>query len=242
MFAAMIAPNARVHAQAAATKAQATENSTTTPAPREGSWMTMHENFLKRSKEGKIDLLFLGDSITRGWDSRNKEGHGAREVWDRYYGARNAANFGIGGDRTQHVLWRLEHGEVDGISPKLVVLMIGTNNAGSNSPAEIAAGIEAIVAKLREKLPMTKILLLAVFPRGEKPGPVRERLQAVNARIARLDDDKWVHYLDIGNHFLAEDGTISREIMPDFLHLTRKGYQIWAEAIEPTVWTLTEDS
>ena len=152
--------------------------------------MKLHESFLERAKEGNIDLLFLGDSITQGWANN--------DVWKRFYAPRNAANFGIGGDRTQHVLWRLEHGEVDGIHPKVVVLMIGTNNSGSNTAEEIANGVTAIVKSIREKLPETKILLLGVFPRAEKPGSIRDKLAAVNAQIAKLDDGKTVKYLDIG--------------------------------------------
>jgi lysophospholipase L1-like esterase len=215
--------------------------SSTTPAPRDGNWMKMHERFLEQAKKGNIDLLFLGDSITQGWLGRNGQGEGPIEVWDRYYVPRNAADFGIGGDRTQHVLWRLDNGEVDGIKPKVVVLMIGTNNVGSNSADEIAEGIKAIVAKLRDKLPESKLLLLAVFPRGEKPGPAREKIAAVNESISKLDDGKMIKYLDIGKSFLNEDGTISRDVMPDFLHLTRKGYRIWADSMEPTLWSLLDE-
>jgi lysophospholipase L1-like esterase len=208
----------------------------TEPKPRDGNWMKRHEAFLERAKQGNIDLLFLGDSITAGWDGKN-----GKAVWERFYGPRHAANFGIGGDRTQHVLWRLDNGEIDGIKPGVAVLMIGTNNARTNSSDEIAEGIEAIVKKLREALPETKILLLAVFPRGEKPGPVREKLAAVNQRIARLDDGKYVKYLDIGARFVNDDGTISKEIMPDYLHLSSRGYRIWADAMEPTLWSMLDE-
>ena len=123
----------------------------------------MHEQFLDQARKGNIDLLFLGDSITQGWHNN--------EVWKRFYGPRHAANFGIGGDRTQHVLWRIENGEIDGIHPRVAVLMIGTNNAGSNSADEIAAGVTAIVQELRKRLPETKVLLLGVFPAA--PSPIR---------------------------------------------------------------------
>jgi lysophospholipase L1-like esterase len=188
----------------------------------------MHESFLKRGKEGKIGVLFLGDSITQGWG-------GARPVWDASFGKYDPANFGIGGDRTQHVLWRIENGELDGISPKAVVLMIGTNNSGY--PAEdIVKGDAKIVEQIRKKLPETKILLLAIFPRGADPADpkvaaLRDKLKTVNAELAKLDDGKQVRYLDIGPKFLESDGKLSPEIMPDFLHLSRKGYQIWADAI-----------
>ncbi len=216
-------------------------NSTTEPAPRGGSPAKMHEDFLRQAKQGNIDLLFLGDSITQGWNKKDLTGQGPRQVWDRYYGARHAANFGVGGDRTQHVLWRLEHGEVDGINPKVVVLMIGTNNINSNTPAEIADGVTAIVKRLHNKLPETKILLLAVFPRGENPAPVRDRIKDLNERISKLDDGgKTVRYLDIGRVFLNPNGTISREIMPDSLHLSRQGYALWADAIEPTLHSMLD--
>ncbi len=206
------------------------------PAPRDGRWMDLHNRFVERAKQAKsekIDLLFLGDSITQGWNNN--------EVWKRFYGPRNAANFGIGGDRTQHVLWRIQNGELDGIAPKVVVLMIGTNNAGSASSDQIAQGVTAIVKELRRRLPESKILLLGVFPRGQKPNPTRDKLREVNETISRLDDGSHVKYLDIGKVFLDEDGTISKEIMPDYLHLTLKGYRLWADAMEPTLWSMLDE-
>ncbi|MGC8641066.1 MAG: platelet-activating factor acetylhydrolase IB subunit [Isosphaeraceae bacterium] len=207
--------------------------STVIPASREGWWMKLHESFLDRAKKGHVDLLFLGDSITQGWHDN--------DVWKRFYEPRHAANFGIGGDQTQHVLWRIRHGELDGIHPRVVVLMIGTNNVGSNSADEIAQGITAIIKDLRQKLPETRILLLGVFPRGEKPNPGREKLEEVNRQIRGLDDGSHVTYLDIGKAFLNPDGSISHEIMPDFLHLTARGYRIWADAMEPTLWRLLDE-
>jgi lysophospholipase L1-like esterase len=201
--------------------------------PREGAWMDLHNRFVERARQGHVDLLFLGDSITQGWNDN--------EVWKRFYGARNAANFGIGGDRTQHVLWRIRNGELDTIEPKVVVLMIGTNNASSGTDEEIAQGVTAIVEEFRQRLPKARILLLGVFPRGEKPNPTREKLDAVNRRIAGLDDGSHVKFLDIGKAFLDADGTIAREIMPDHLHLSRKGYRIWADAMEPTLWSLLDE-
>ena len=203
-------------------------------------WMKMHQAFLDRAKKKDVDLLFLGDSITQGW--------GENATWKRHYSPRNAANFGIGGDRTQHVLWRIEHGEIDGINPRVAVLMIGTNNIGSNSPVEIAEGVKAIVARLREKLPMTKLLVLGVFPRGENrandTAAKRESAKAsdipgkINAVIAQLDDGKSIKYMDISKAFLNDDGTIPKALMPDFLHLSDAGYRRWADAIEPTLWEM----
>lgn len=190
-----------------------------------------HQQINARTAEGDIELVFLGDSITEGW------GGAGKDVWERYYGSRKAANMGVGGDQTQHVLWRLEHGNIDGLSPRLVVLMIGTNNAPGDTYTadEIAAGVEAIVRTLRAKLPETKVLVLGVFPRGAQPDAQREKLAAINQVIAKQADEKAVFYLDIGDKFLEPDQSISPEIMPDYLHLSPKGYAIWAEAIEPTV-------
>jgi beta-glucosidase len=192
-------------------------------------WQQRHAAMNARVKQGNVDLIFIGDSITQAWE-------GAKEVWGKYYGKRNAVNLGIGGDQTQHVLWRLDHGNIDGISPKLAVLMIGTNNAHGNSSEQIAEGVKAIVEKLRAKLPKTKVLVLGIFPRGPNN---QDHLRQVNAKanqiIAKLADNQNVFYLDIGPKFLEADGTLTKEVMPDLLHLTPKSYQIWAEAIEPTV-------
>ena len=192
------------------------------------TWKGKHEAFLKRAKEGTIDLLFLGDSITEGW--------GGNAVWQKHYGALNAANFGIGGDTTQNVLWRIANGEVDGIAPKLVVLLIGTNNFGLNgdAPEGVAKGVAAVAGALRKKLPKSKILLLAVFPRDAQPKTdMRNKIAKLNPLIAALEDKKNVRYLDLGAKFLAPDGTLPKEIMPDALHLSEKGYQVWAEAMDP---------
>ena len=197
-------------------------------------FLKTHESYVTTAKAGGVDVLFLGDSITAGWRGNGKE------VWEKSFAAYKTANFGIGGDRTQHVLWRITNGELDGIKPKVVVLMIGTNNSGSDDDAGIAKGVTAIVKAIHAKSADTKVLLLAVFPRGEKPNPQREKLAKVNATIAKLDDGKSVHYLDIGGKFLKEDGTLTKDIMPDFLHLSKAGYQIWADAITPKLAELAK--
>jgi beta-glucosidase len=207
-------------------------NTATDPQPRsDGWWTARHESMNKRVALGNVDLIFIGDSITHSWEGAGKD------VWDKYYGKRNAVNLGISGDRTQHVLWRLDHGNIDGIHPKLAVIMIGTNNSNGadNTAEEIGAGITAIVEKLRAKLPETKVLVLAIFPRGEKPGPQREKNAKASEIAARLADNRHVFYLDIGPKFLAPDGTLSKDIMNDFLHPNAKGYEIWAAAIEDKV-------
>lgn len=223
------APAQAVKAKAA--KKPAVRGPATAPVPRDQPWWkNRHDAINARVKQGNVDLIFIGDSITQGWEGAGKE------VWQEFYGKRNAANLGIGGDQTQHVLWRLQHGNLDGISPKLAVVMIGTNNASAYAPEEIAAGIEAIVNTLRTKLPNTKVLLLGIFPRGAMPS---DRLRQVNAKtnaiICKLADGQNVVFLDIGKVFLQPDGTLTKEIMPDLLHLSPKGYRLWAEAIEPEV-------
>jgi beta-glucosidase len=211
------------------------DHAATKPVPREAGWLVMHEAINKVVQKGDVQLAFIGDSITQGW--------GNNETWKKYYGHRQAVNMGIGGDRTEHVLWRLDHGNIEGISPKVAVLMIGTNNSNKNAYTadEIGDGIIAIVQKLRAKLPETKILLLGIFPRGENPNPQREKNASASAKAAKLADGKHVFFLDIGEKFLDEKGHLSKEIMPDFLHLSPKGYQIWAEAIEPKLAELLGD-
>src|SRR5262245_5862194 len=212
------------------------------PAPRDVNWTKRHDKFVEIAKKGDVDLLFLGDSITDAWGG---EGHPPRaagtKVFETEFGALKAANFGIGGDRTQHVLWRLQNGELDGIKPRVVMLMIGTNNSNGkdNTAEEIADGVTAIVKEIHKRSPKTKVLLLGVFPRGPKPNPQREKLKQVNSIIAKLDDGgKTVKYLDIGDKFLESDGTLPKETMPDFLHLSEKGYQIWADAVKGPIQEL----
>ena len=185
----------------------------------------------KRTKQGNVDLLFLGDSITQSWRDIGKD------VWQKYYGNRNAVNVGLSGDCTQNVLWRLDHDNINGIFPKVVVLMIGTNNsvALDVTAEDIADGIIAIVCKLREKWPKAKVLLLAIFPRGQYPGAERIKNARASQIASKIADGKMIYYLDIGPKFLNLDGSISPDIMPDYLHLTPEGYQIWAVSMEPTL-------
>lgn len=212
----------------------------TTPAksPRAG-WEQRHAEMVAEARKGGIDLLFIGDSITDGWRgaARGTWDSGG-DVWKRCFAPLKAANFGICGDQTSHLLWRLQNGELDGITPKLAVLMIGTNNSSAgHRPADIAAGIAAIIDTLKAKTPGTRVLLLAIFPAGASAQDSRRvNNQAVNRIIAKFDDGgTTVKFLDIGVKFLQPDGTISKAIMPDLLHLSAKGYQIEAEAILPVI-------
>lgn len=198
----------------------------------QAGFMGLHEKFLATAKEGKAQLLFLGDSITQGW------GGAGKDVWAKSFDKWTPANFGIGGDQTQHVLWRIENGELVGIKPKATVIMIGTNNTGRDSAEDIAKGVTKIVETVHAKLPDTKILLLGVFPRGTKPdGKLAntgyEKIKQVNAIISKLDGKNNVSYLDIGEKFVQGKDALDAAIMPDFLHLSPAGYQIWADAITP---------
>jgi arylsulfatase A-like enzyme/lysophospholipase L1-like esterase len=203
------------------------------PAHRLGAdwWKKRHAQKSNEANSGPHPLIFIGDSITHSWENAGKA------TWDNYYAKHNALNLGFSGDRTEHVLWRLDHGELrKQQDAKAIVMMIGTNNTGRNQqdPGETADGIERILSVLRARCPKAKVLLLGIFPRENKPdGKLRQINDAINERIAKLDDGDRVHYLDIGDKFLSADGTLTTEIMPDFLHPKEKGYEIWAEAIAP---------
>jgi len=200
-------------------------------------WQKRHELTSAAVKRAKPQILFIGDSITHFFGGEQFDSYALRgqPTWGEFYAPRNAGNLGFGWDKTENVLWRLQHGAIDGIAPKLAVMMIGTNNTGTCSAPDIAAGIEAIVLEFEKRLPQSKILLLGVFPRGEKPNPQREKIAEINQIIAKLDGTHHVTFLDIGAKFLTPDGLITKDIMPDFLHPNEKGYRIWAEAIEPMV-------
>ena len=192
-----------------------------------------HQGFLEVAKAGGIDLLFVGDSITDGWRK------GGLEVWNKYFAPLKAANFGIGGDTTQGVLWRMQNGELEGFNAKLIVLMLGTNNINRNPNADIAEGDRLIVEEFKKRQPQARVLILGVFPRGvEATNPFRASIKEINGMLAKLADNKRVFYMDIGEKFLTPDGTLTAEIMPDALHPNLAGYQIWADAIGDRVAAL----
>lgn len=199
-------------------------------------WIPRHEQKLAASREQEVDLLFLGDSITQGWENAGAE------VWDDYYAERNAFNLGFSGDRTENVLWRLQQGEVAAIEPEVVVLMIGTNNTGHRQdPAEeTAAGVEAIITELNQRLPEAEILLLAIFPRGATPeDPLRQLNRDINQQLERLASQRSeVTFLDINHVFLDDQGNLPAHIMPDMLHPNARGYRLWAQAMEPKLQEL----
>jgi lysophospholipase L1-like esterase len=236
----MIALGLLMPAWAANAQEKKADNSAVKSAPRDPNWVKRHEGFVAMAQKGNIEVLFLGDSITDAWGG---QGHNAKaagsQIFAKEFEPLKTANFGIGGDRTQHVLWRLQNGELEGIHPKVIMLMIGTNNSGTNYAEEIAEGITAITKEIHQRSPETKVLLLGIFPRAQKPSLIRDKIKYVNVIISKLDDGgKNVKYLDIGDKFLQPDGTISKEIMPDYLHLSPKGYQIWADAVKEPITEL----
>ncbi len=228
---------------AAALTAQQPSNSAATPLERKDT-KKLHESFLSRAKDGPVEVLFVGDSITQGWNGKD-----AKKIWDERFGKWKAANFGIGGDKTQNVLWRITEGkELENVDPKVIVLMIGTNNVGGNTVEQIADGVKAIVEEFKKQKPKAKILLLGVFPRSGKAtkdlkdptvvcaaDELQPKIKQINAIITKLDDGKMVTYLDIGDKFLNDKGGLPKATMPDYLHLSPDGYKIWAEAIEAKV-------
>lgn len=190
-----------------------------------------HAKFLERIKQGDIELLFLGDSITDGWP-RNGE-----RSWLKF-APYKPANFGIGGDRTEHLLWRITNGELDGIRPKVAVVMIGTNNIGhfaDEKPEWAANGVKKILDTIHSKLPQTKVLLLGVFPRGTPDSAHRKAVVEINRIIANFADGKKTRFLDIGTSFLDQEGNIPADVMPDKLHPNAKGYDIWYQAMVPVL-------
>lgn len=231
------------HASATAADKKARQR-TDVPMPRviEYRWMNLkqwkefHEKDLKRAKEGPVDILFLGDSITECWESRGSK------IWKKEYAPYRAANFGIGGDTTQNVLWRItKGGALERIYPRVVVLMIGTNNIGlhNDTPDDVAKGVHAIIGVLRNRYPQTQILLVSIFPRGKTPDDsMRKKVVATNAILERFGTIDHVTYLPIWDQFLKRNGTLPDNIMPDYLHPNEKGYQIWADAMRPVLHKL----
>jgi lysophospholipase L1-like esterase len=218
---------------ALAQDAASATNTAIVPVPRTGSITNRQTAVLENAKNhpGDYDLEFIGDSITQGWEGRGKA------VWNEFYGHRKAINMGVSGDRTQHVLWRFEQGQLDGIHAKVAVVMIGTNNSNKddNSEADILQGVTAIVQQIRTRQPDTKILLLAIFPRGSTFSTQRGKILQVNEALAKLDDGQHIFYQDLGPLFIEDNGSISKSIMPDYLHPNDAGYRIWANATEPKI-------
>jgi len=211
------------------------DNSAIRPTGRPGG---QHDTFLKIANEGDFDVLFLGDSITYLWNVGDGDVSGfpgGKTVFDKQFANMKIANFGIPGDSTQGVLWRLQNGEGQGHNPKAVMLMIGTNNNG-NTSEEIAEGVGADVLELRKDFPDAKILLLAIFPRGTGPTDSgRLKMEAANKIIAKLDDQKHVFFMNINSKFLDASGNLIGFRPSDHLHPVPEGYEIWGAAVAPVL-------
>lgn len=200
------------------------KNDPTKPVPGGVRWFWReHEKCVNLTKSGKFNLCLLGDSITAMWPG---------DMFNNYFGKYNAVNFGIGGDRCENVLWRLENGNLWGTNPTLIMLLIGTNNQGMNTAEEVAYGVKTVVNKLRKGCPQSKILVLGIFPSAGTP---YEKTKAINEIVAKLDDGKMIRYFDPGAQMLDKDGKMLQNVLSDAVHLTRKGYTIWGETTKPIV-------
>lgn len=206
----------------------------TTPAPLNeywsaSWWIQRHEQKLAEAHRHKVDWVMLGDSITQGWESQGKQ------VWQQHFGKINTLNLGFGGDRTENLLWRLEHGELDAVKPKLITIMIGTNNTGhrQDSPQAIVEGVNRIISLVKDKQPAATIVLYAIFPRGaDDQDELRQNNQHTNQQLAALAEKFGIRFIDINNAFVSANGTLSTDIMPDLLHPNAAGYQIWADSLK----------
>ena len=220
-------------------------NSALVPVPKlendSYDWEARHADVLHVKDAVNPDVVLIGDSITHFWGGEPKanQANGPKS-WQATFGKFKTLNLGFGWDRIQNVLWRLDHGELDGLHPRVIVIHIGTNNtsgtanARENTPAEIAEGVGAILQRLRAKAPEAKIILMAVFPREEKPEhPRRTHITEINKRLADYGQMAGITFLDLGSKWLQPDSTLSREVMSDFCHPTEKGYEIWGGALAP---------
>ena len=207
------------------------------PAPRtDANSQIAHTELLAKATQGRIDVYLLGDSITRRWGALDYPEMLAN--WRQNFHGWHAANFGWGADKTQHMLWRLQNGELDGVHPRVIVLQAATNNVGRMPGGEekvrdIVRGITALVDTCRAKAPEATIVLTAIFPRNDNGAAVWPEIVEINARIARLADGRGIRFLDINDKLADRDGTLYDGMTTDGLHLSVKGYQVWADALKP---------
>ncbi len=199
-------------------------NDPTKPVPGGVRWFgRMHADYVNQTKANKFDVCFMGDSITQMWPA---------DMFGKYFGRFKAVNFGIGGDRCENVLFRLNDGELQGATPKVIVLMIGTNNQGMNTAEEVAIGVTAVVKALREKCPKSKILLLGILP---STGTPYEKTKAINTITAKLADRNMIEFQDFGPKLQDKEGKILPGMLADTVHLTRQGYEVWGKEVGPTI-------
>jgi lysophospholipase L1-like esterase len=209
------------------------------PAPRtDQNSQIAHRQLLEKARQGRIDIYFEGDSITRRWGATDYPELLAN--WKENFFGWNAADFGWGADTTQNILWRLQNGELDGVHPKVIVLLAGTNNVGRTAPigddeariADITRGMQAILGVMRAKAPNATIILTGIFPRNDNIA-VMPSINKINSNLAKLADGKKIRYLNINDKLADKDGKLHEGMMGDQLHPTVKGYQVWANALKP---------
>lgn len=199
-----------------------------------------HEQLLAKAKQGRIDLYFVGDSITRRWGATDYPQFLAH--WQKQFHGWNAGNFGWGADSTQHILWRLQNGELDSVNPKVIVLLAGTNNVGRTPPdeakiAEITRGLKAIIDVCRAKAPRATLVVTAIFPRNDNP-EVMPGINRINENLARFADGKAVRFLNVNDRLADQDGRLFEGMMGDKLHPSLKGYEVWAAGLKPVLTEL----
>lgn len=226
-----------------ATMPSAHSESAAVPAPRtDANSMLAHQQLLAKARAGGIDLYFLGDSITRRWGCSDSQWSAMLVNWKQNFYGWNAADFGWGADRLQNILWRIKNGELDGVNPKVIVILAGTNNVG-NRPgadakiADILAGFHALIATCREKAPSAKIILTAIFPRNDNPAVLPE-IRRINDELAKLADGETIFYLNINDKLADATGKLFEGMTVDRLHPTVKGYQVWADGLRPILTQL----
>ncbi len=225
--------------------AESPSNTALVPVPKlendSYDWYARHEAVLKVKDQIQPEIVMIGDSITHFWGGPPELGNQRGPLaWKDLFGQRRVLNLGFGWDRTQNVLWRLDHGEFEGLRPRYVVINIGTNNfsatsnARANTPAEVAEAIQTICTRIRTKSPESRIILMGVLPRGAKPDdPFRAKIQELNKLLAEVGKAPGITFLDIGPRFLLPNGELPRNLMSDFCHPTEEGYAIWAAALKP---------
>jgi lysophospholipase L1-like esterase len=215
------------------------------PAPRtDKNSQLAHEQLLEKAKQGRVDVYFEGDSITRRWGATDYPQ--LLENWKANFFGWNAADFGWGADRIENILWRLENGELDGLHPKVIVLLAGTNNVGGRVPADVDAavanvtkGLQAVVNLMRAKVPDAVIIVTAIFPRNDNIAVMPE-IDRINQNLAKMADGRKIRYLNVNDKLAGPDGTLFEGMMNanDKLHPTLKGYQVWADALKPILTEL----
>ena len=229
---------------AAALSGQQTPPPADQPRPRsDQNSLAAHSQLLEKARKGGIDVYFAGDSITRRWGATDYPELLAN--WRQNFFGWNAANFGWGADRVENILWRIENGELDGVNPKVIVLLAGTNNVGNTTPASgdeekvagITRGIQAVLQRMRAKAPAATILLTAIFPRNDNMAVI-PTIDRINENLSKLADGSRIRYLNVNDKLADPGGKLFDGMMHDRLHPTLKGYQVWADALKPILTEL----